>query len=77
MCVHRLDADHGHVHSRQGHPAISDSTYYVELSAEALDDQGCLLDSLIRFTLDILHVQHLDLRIIADTQTLLCNQSGN
>jgi hypothetical protein len=41
--------------------------YYVELSSEALHDQGCLLDSLISFTFDTLNVQHLDLRIVTDT----------
>ncbi|MEO7908709.1 MAG: hypothetical protein ABIV47_03560 [Roseiflexaceae bacterium] len=40
-------------------------SYYVELSLEALDDQGSLLDSLIQFTFDTPHLRHLDLRIIA------------
>ena len=42
------------------------NAYYVELPLEALDDQGSLLDALIRFTFDTLNVQHLDLRIVAD-----------
>ena len=41
-------------------------SYYVELPLEALDDQGSLLDSLIQFTFDTLHMRHLDLRIIAE-----------
>ena len=41
--------------------------YYVELSLEALDEQGSLIDSVIRFTFDTLNVQHLDLRILAET----------
>jgi len=41
--------------------------YYVELPLEALDEQGSLLDALIRFTFDTLNVQHLDLRIVANT----------
>jgi hypothetical protein len=41
--------------------------YYVELALEALDDQGHLLDSLIDFTFDTLNVQHLDLRIVAES----------
>jgi hypothetical protein len=41
--------------------------YYVELELEALDEQGCLLDSLIDFTFDTLNIQHLDLRIVAET----------
>jgi hypothetical protein len=65
MFVHRLDADHGDVYNQQGDPARFQPTYYVELPADALDEQGSLLDSLIRFTLDTLHVQHLDLRIVA------------
>jgi hypothetical protein len=42
--------------------------YYVELPVEALDEQGSLLDSVIRFTFDTLNVQHLDLRIVAETR---------
>lgn len=41
--------------------------YYVELPLEALDDQGSLLDALIGFTFDTLNIQHLDLRIVAET----------
>jgi hypothetical protein len=40
--------------------------YYVELSSEALDDQGHVLDALINFTFDTLNIQHLDLRIVAE-----------
>jgi hypothetical protein len=40
--------------------------YYVELALEALDEQGSLLDALIDFTFDTLHVQHLDLRIVTE-----------
>src|SRR5213083_2650729 len=35
---------------------------------EALDEQGSLLDSVIRFTFDTLNAQHLDLRIVAETR---------
>ena len=42
------------------------SSYYVELPIEALDDQGSVLDALIRFTFDTLNVQHLDLRIVTE-----------
>jgi len=42
-------------------------SYYVELPLEALDDQGDLLDALIHYTFDRLNVQHLDLRIVAET----------
>ena len=45
--------------------AISDSCY-VELPLEVLDDQGSLLDLLIHFTFDTLHMRHLDLRIVAE-----------
>ena len=48
-------------------PAPSARTYYVELPLEALDDQGSLLDSLIHFMFDTLNIQHLNLRIIAET----------
>ena len=41
--------------------------YYVELPLAALDEQGSLLDSVIQFSFDTLHVQHLDLRIVAET----------
>ena len=77
MFIHRLDADHGHLHDQQGHPAVSQQTYYVELPAELLDDQGNLLDSLIGFTLDTLHVQHLDLRVTPKADTLFSNRFGN
>jgi hypothetical protein len=40
-------------------------SYYVELSLEALDDQGNLLDSLIQLAFDTPHMRHLDLRIVA------------
>jgi hypothetical protein len=40
--------------------------YYVELPREVLDDQGSLLDSVIGYTFDTLHIQHLDLRILPD-----------
>jgi len=43
--------------------------YYVELQLEALDEQGCLLDSVIQFTFDTLHVHHLDLRIVAEADS--------
>jgi hypothetical protein len=49
---------------------ITPGSYYVELLLEALDDQGSLLDSVIHFTLDTLNVQHLDLRIVAETRSL-------
>ena len=65
MFIHRLDADHGRFDNQQGHPAVPRPACYVELPADVLDEQGSLLDSLIRFTLDTLHVQHLDLRIVA------------
>jgi hypothetical protein len=42
--------------------------YYVERPVEALDEQGSLLDSVIRFTFDTVNVQHLDLRIVAETR---------
>ena len=48
------------------HPATTSYPYYVELPLEALDDQGSLLDVLIRFTFDTLNIQHLDLRIVAE-----------
>ena len=46
-------------------PSTPSNHYYVELPLEALDDQGSLLDMLIRFTFDTLNVRHLDLRIVA------------
>ena len=44
----------------------SGGRYYVELALEALDEQGSLLDALIDFTFDTLHVQHLELRIFTE-----------
>ena len=67
MSVDRADLDHGHLPNQQGHPAMPHPVYYVELPSGALDDQGSLLDSLIHFTFDTLHVQHLDLRIVPET----------
>jgi hypothetical protein len=47
--------------------APASGAYYVELPLDTLDDQGSLLDSLIQFAFDTLHIRHLDLRIIAET----------
>lgn len=44
---------------------VSANSYYVELPFAILDEQGDLLDALIHYSFDRLHVQHLDLRIVA------------
>jgi hypothetical protein len=52
------------------HPTTAAQPYYVELPLKMLDDQGYLIDSVISFTFDTLHVQHLDLRIVAEEPAL-------
>jgi hypothetical protein len=37
--------------------------YAAAVPAQALDEQGCLIDQLICFVFDTLGVQHLDLRV--------------
>jgi hypothetical protein len=37
--------------------------YSAVVLAHALDEQGCLIDELIRFAFDILGAQHLNLRV--------------
>ena len=67
MIVDRPNVDDGHLHSQQGDPVMSKSVCYVELPAGTLDDQGSLLDSVIHFTFDTLHVRHLHLRIVPES----------
>ena len=55
---------------RSAQPQLYEDKYYVELPLEALDDQGSLLDALIHFTFDTLHMRHLDLRIVAETRSI-------
>ncbi len=72
--MHRMDLDQSPVRGQGHHAADSSQYYYVELSAAVLDDQGKLLDSLIGYTFDTLHVQHLDLRIIAEAPLVVSYQ---
>jgi hypothetical protein len=65
MNTHR--ANNNQVQRESAHLIAQSKSYYVELPLEALDDQGKLLDSLILFIFDTLHMQHLDLRIVAET----------
>jgi hypothetical protein len=58
----------GYVVQPQAELAMYEDRYYVELPLEALDEQGSLLDSVIQFTFDTLHMHHLDLRIVAQDQ---------
>ena len=52
--------------NRLAQPQAYEDKYYVELPLEALDEQGNLLDSVIEFTFDTLHMHHLDLRILEE-----------
>jgi hypothetical protein len=66
-----MTTDRAEQDQRQPHPQIAQlrvqaDHYYVELPLELLDDQGAMLDSVIGFTFDTLHIQHLDLRILPD-----------
>jgi hypothetical protein len=65
MSTHRANNNQGQKES--ANLVTASGSYYVELPLEALDDQGSLLDSLIQFTFDTLHMRHLDLRIVAET----------
>jgi hypothetical protein len=67
MTIQRLDNLQEHSPLPRTELIMQEGLYYVELAFEALDDQGHLLDSLIDFTFDTLNVQHLDLRIVAET----------
>jgi len=67
MSTHQANNNQSCFQQELAHPITTSNPYYVELPVEALDEQGSLLDSLIRFTFDTLNVQHLDLRIIAET----------
>ena len=39
------------------------SRYRVEVSADLLDEQGCVIDRLIGFAFETLGVKHLDVRV--------------
>jgi hypothetical protein len=67
MSTHQANNNQSCFQQELAYPAITSNSYYVDLPLEALDDQGSLLDALIRFTFDTLNVQHLDLRIVAET----------
>jgi hypothetical protein len=62
-------ANKSQVQKESAHLIASPDAYYVELPYEVLDDQGKLLDSLILLIFDTLHMQHLDLRIVAEAHS--------
>ena len=55
----RRDHDRNHLPLRHQKPR----RYSAAVPARCLDDQGCLIDQLIRFAFDTLGAHHLDLRI--------------
>ena len=66
MTTDRAEQDQGQLPARTAQLPSHPDHYYVELPLEMLDDQGAMLDSMIGFTFDTLHIQHLDLRILPD-----------
>ena len=50
-----------HLNQERDHPPLR--RYSAVVPAHALDEQGCLIDELIRFAFDTLGAQHLDLRV--------------
>jgi len=69
MTTDRTGNEPNRLCARAPHQDTQPDHYYVELPLEMLDDQGSLLDSVICYTFDTLHVQHLDLRIIPDLRS--------
>ncbi len=55
----RRDRDRDHTPPRLQEPR----SYSAVVPAHTLDEQGCLIDQLIRFAFDTLGAQHLDLRV--------------
>jgi hypothetical protein len=51
------------------HPSVALQCYRAELSLDLLDEQGSLLDWVIGYAFDTLHARHLDLRIVAATDS--------
>jgi hypothetical protein len=66
MMMPQVDILHERVPQPPAKLAMREARYYVELPLAVLDEQGSLLDSVIRFTFDTLNIQHLDLRIVAE-----------
>jgi hypothetical protein len=66
MATDRADQEQGQLHPPTSQLDMQSDHYYVELPLRFLDAQGRLLDSVIGFTFDTLHIQHLDLRILPD-----------
>ena len=66
MSTHQANDTQGYFQKETAHLVATHDSYYIELPLGALDDQGSLLDSLIQFTFDTLHIRHLDLRIVAE-----------
>jgi hypothetical protein len=66
MSTDRPGHEQGHLCAQTIQLNLQSFHYYVELPRELLDDQGSLLDSVIAYTFDTLHMQHLDLRILPD-----------
>ena len=64
--AYRAKGDQGWLHEQWPAANTLGQHYYVELPLALLDDQGHLIDSLIRYSFDTLHVQHLDLRIVTE-----------
>jgi hypothetical protein len=62
-----LAQNHDHHHNQDGdHRPLrfqGPRRYSAIVPAESLDEHGCLIDELIRFALDTLGVQHLELRV--------------
>jgi hypothetical protein len=69
MSTHSINNNLSYIQKETTNLILTPDSYYAELSADALDDQGCLLDALIHYTLDTLNVQHLDLRIVAEAHS--------
>ncbi len=70
MSTHRANNNQSCFQKESANLITPFDSYYVELPLEALDDQGSLLDALIHFTFDTLHMRHLDLRIVAETRSI-------
>jgi hypothetical protein len=63
MFVQNHDRHHDQERDRTSPRLQTQRSYSAALPAQFLDEQGCLIDALIRLAFDTLGAQHLDLRI--------------